>query len=78
VARVVAQVKSYGICGGQCCIRADFLLLLWFPLPILIPLLLHAHNNLSSGAGIIVEIVEDIPPKIKKKKQLKAWFTTSD
>jgi hypothetical protein len=35
-ARVRAQVKSCEICGGQSGIRADFLRVLRFPLPILI------------------------------------------
>jgi hypothetical protein len=35
--RVRAQVRSCGICGGQSGAAADFLLVLRFPLPILIP-----------------------------------------
>jgi hypothetical protein len=36
-ARVRAQVRSCGICGGQCGTGAGFLRVLPFPLPILIP-----------------------------------------
>jgi hypothetical protein len=36
-ARVRAQVRSCGICGGQNCAGACFLRVLRFPLPILIP-----------------------------------------
>jgi hypothetical protein len=36
-ARVRAQVRSCGICGGQSSTGADFLQVLRFPLPILIP-----------------------------------------
>jgi hypothetical protein len=36
-ARVPAQVRSCGICGQQSCTGADFLLVLRFPQPILIP-----------------------------------------
>jgi hypothetical protein len=36
-ARVRSQVRSCGICGGQSGIRAGFLRVLRFPLPILIP-----------------------------------------
>jgi hypothetical protein len=37
VARVRAQVRSCGICGGQSDTRAGFLRVLHFPLPVLIP-----------------------------------------
>jgi hypothetical protein len=37
VARVRAQVRSRGICGGQSDTVAGFLLVVWFSLPILIP-----------------------------------------
>jgi hypothetical protein len=36
-ANVRAQIRSCGICGGQIGSRADFLRVLRFPLPILIP-----------------------------------------
>jgi hypothetical protein len=35
--RIIAQVRSCGICGGQCDIGADFLRVLRIPLPTVIP-----------------------------------------
>jgi hypothetical protein len=49
---VRAQVRSYGICGGQSGTGAGFLRVLQFLLPILIPPI-APHSSLSSGTGII-------------------------
>jgi hypothetical protein len=59
-ARVRAQVRSCGICGGQSGTGADFLRVLRIPLPILIPPLFHIHH-LSSGASKIGQLVADVP-----------------
>jgi hypothetical protein len=58
-ARVQAQARSCGICGGQSGIGAGFLRVLQFPLPILIPP--TAPHSSSSGAGTIGQIVADVP-----------------
>jgi hypothetical protein len=56
--RVRAQVRSCGVCG-QSGTGAGFLRVLRFPLPILIPQMLHTH--LSSRAGTTVQLVADVP-----------------
>jgi hypothetical protein len=58
-ARVQAQVKSFGICVGQSGTGSGFFRVLSFPLPILI--LFHIHHHPSSGAGIIGQLVADVP-----------------
>jgi hypothetical protein len=68
-ARVRAQVRLCGICGGQSGTGADFLRVLRFRLPILIlPTAPH-----SSGAGTIDQLVADVPsgvsPHPKKLKK---------
>jgi hypothetical protein len=59
-ARVRAQVRSCGIFGEQSGTAAGFLRVLRFPLPILIPSLLHTHH-LSFWAGRIGQLVADVP-----------------
>jgi hypothetical protein len=54
-ARVRAEVMSC----GQSDIRANFLRVLQFPLPILI--LPNASHSLSYGAGTLGQIVADVP-----------------
>jgi hypothetical protein len=51
-ARVRAQVRPCGICGGQSGIVADFLRVLRFPLPIFIPPIAPQSPS-PSGAGTI-------------------------
>jgi hypothetical protein len=60
-ARVRAQARSCGICGGQSCMGAGFLRVLRFPLPILIPPTAPPHHHLSSEAGTVGQIVADVP-----------------
>jgi hypothetical protein len=56
-ARVRAQVRSCGICGGQSGGGAGFLRVLRFPLRILIP----PTAPHSSGSGTIGQLVADVP-----------------
>jgi hypothetical protein len=75
--RVRARVWSSGICGGQICAGASFLLVLRFPLPILIPL--NSPSSQSLGAGTIsqkwpkcrVDPVWTPPPTMRIKKYIK-------
>jgi hypothetical protein len=48
-ARVQAQVKSCGICGGQSGFGTGFLRVLLFPLPILIPLTAPHASSIIRG-----------------------------
>jgi hypothetical protein len=59
-ARVRAQVRSCGICGGQSGTEAGFSEYFDFPCQFSFHRLLHTHH-LSSGAGIIGQIVADVP-----------------
>jgi hypothetical protein len=72
-ARVRAQFKLCGICGGQSGTEAGFLRVLRFPLPILIPP--SAPHSSSSGAGTVGQLVADVPsglsyPTPRNKKKL--------
>jgi hypothetical protein len=57
---VRAQVRSCGICGGQCGTMTGFLRVLRFPCQFSFHWLFHRHH-LSSGAGIIGQLVADEP-----------------
>jgi hypothetical protein len=59
--RVRAQVRPCGICGEQSGNGAGFLSVFWFSLPILIPPTAPHSPSLSSGAGIIGQLVADVP-----------------
>jgi hypothetical protein len=58
-ARVRARVMSCGICGGKSGIRAGFLRVLRFPLPIRIPLI--SPKSVKSEAGTIEQTVIAVP-----------------
>jgi hypothetical protein len=73
---VRAPDRTCLICSGQTGTEAGFLRILRFPLPILIPPMLHIHHHLSSGAGTIGYYVADVPsvlsltpPQETKKKK---------
>jgi hypothetical protein len=59
-ARVRAQVRLFGLCGGQSGTGAGFLRVLRFPCLFSVHLLLRTLR-LSFGAGIIGELVADVP-----------------
>jgi hypothetical protein len=52
-ARLQAQVRSCGVCGGQ----SGFS----FPCQSSFHRLLHTHHHLSSGAGTVGQLVGDVP-----------------
>jgi hypothetical protein len=60
-ARVRAEVRSCGICGGQNVTRAGFHRLLWFPLQIIIPPAAPHTNHQSPAADKIGQISADVP-----------------
>jgi hypothetical protein len=60
-ARVRAQVRSCGICGGQSSTRVGFLQVFRFPCQASFHRLLHTHHHLSSGASKIGQLVGDVP-----------------
>jgi hypothetical protein len=75
---VRSPIRSRGICGGQSGTVAGVLQVLWFPLPILIPL--TASHSSSSRAGTIHLIAATVssglsltPPQELKKNTNSAW-----
>jgi hypothetical protein len=56
--RVLALVRSCGICSGQCGTGADVLRVLLFPLPIIPP---TAPHSSSFGPGTIGQTVANVP-----------------
>jgi hypothetical protein len=67
-ARVRAQVRSCGICGGQCDTGADFLRVLRFLLPILILLTAPHSSSIIRGCYTTYQVysVSLRPKKLKK------------
>jgi hypothetical protein len=59
-ARVRAQVRSRGICGGQMTLGQVFSEYFGFPCQFSFHRLFH-NDNLSSGAGTIGQTVADVP-----------------
>jgi hypothetical protein len=57
-ARVRALVKSCGICGGQSGTGADFLRVLRFPLPIVIPQTSPHSSSIIRGGTVRRSVVE--------------------
>jgi hypothetical protein len=60
-ARVRAWVRSCGICGGQSGTGADFLRVLWCPLPIRIPQIAPQSSIIYHRAGTIGQTVAAVP-----------------
>jgi hypothetical protein len=60
-ARVRAQVRSSGICGGPRGTAAGFLEYFGFPSQSSVHPLLHIHYHPSSGTGTIGQLVADVP-----------------
>jgi hypothetical protein len=68
--RVRVQVRLCGICGGQRDTGVDFLRVLRFPLPILIPPT-APHSALPSGAGTMGQLVADVPSGLTPTQETK-------
>jgi hypothetical protein len=81
-ARARAQVRSYVICGGLSGTEADFLRVLRFPLPILIPptaphsssIIRGWYNRLHSGRR--TKWTVSLHPKKLKEPKLQRYFRT--
>jgi hypothetical protein len=84
-ARVRAQARSCGICGGQSGTGAGLSEYFGFPCQFSFQTLLHTHHLLvSSGAGIIGQLVADVPsglsltPPQETKKSIKVLALEKD
>jgi hypothetical protein len=65
-ARLRAQVRSCGICGGQSGTEAGFLRVLRFPLQILIPPAAPHSTSSINRAGTIGQLVADVPSGLSR------------
>jgi hypothetical protein len=63
-ARIQAQIRSYGICGGQSGTRAGFLVYFGFSSQLLFHRILHNNHLLSSGSGTIGQTVAAVPNRL--------------
>jgi hypothetical protein len=73
-AGVRSQVRSCGLCGAQNGTGADFLRVLWFPLPILIPPY-APYSSSGVGTGGQLRVVTDVPSGPHPKKLTTNLFT---